>query len=223
MVTREQYDNAVKIRDNGYRCSDLGPNGLSCCKSQCFDSISFNCGSSSEPNGRRKQVVDDRISTYETEHPEDFGPGEGWRWLKPEADILCKGDENYFRSVEFRPINPELFGQIVKLQNGFRRRISKPRIYTYEDVNLPEVQALVGKMVYVCDCYRKINEEPENQVILYEIKVDKWHPFIDKSRNWWQFIRAIDPIRLTRAELIAIAAKARGVNPEQIVVEDESK
>ena len=45
---------------------------------------------------------------------------------------------------------------------------------------------------------------------------------IEQKERGNPFIRAIDEpkIKLTRAELIAIAAESRGVTPEQIVVEE---
>jgi hypothetical protein len=215
MITREQYDNAVKIRANGYHCLWLDipyDKSCACC------ALAPQCGNEEPGNITRIKKVDVAISTYEAAHPKEFDPGEGWRWLEVDNDILRKGDDVHFKKIEYKPLNPELFGSTVTLPNTFRRRISKPRIYTYEDVNLPEVQALVGKMVYTSDCLERIMSSPENRHTLDKIGSDAY-PFFAGRANW-QFIRAIDPIRLTRDELITIAAKDRGVNPEQIVVEE---
>jgi hypothetical protein len=213
MITREQYDNAVKIRANGYKCINLN---ISCC---CIGDLSIECGHSPGYGipaplvNARKNAIDTVIATYESAHPEEFGPGEGWRLLE-KGETIKEGDEILMHDGWKVAL---IAGKMVK-DAMFRRRISKPRIYTYEDVNLPEVQALVGKMVYASDCLERIITSPENRRVLDKIGTDAY-PFV-AGRAYWQFIRAIDPIRLTRAELIAIAAKERGVNPEQIVVEE---
>ena len=172
-ITREQYDNAVRIRENGYRCHDtpMGPVGCNSC-GRPRDCGSYVSGISSEKEIRRNWI-NNRISTYEAEHPEEF--------RKP------------------------------------------PRIYDYRDVGLDEVQALIGQEVYVSDyIFTMLTDQKPCHSELASCEVMR-RPFVDSSGFRWQFIRAIDEppkIRLTRAELIAIAAKSRGVKPEQIVVEE---
>jgi hypothetical protein len=228
-ITRKQYDNAVKIRDNGYSCTNIG---VHC---QCLDV--GDCGHSpgvDVPESliiKRKKLIDLTISTYESEHPEEFrkppDPGEGWRLVR-DNEVVGRNDEWFYPETERwdRTGNEGLLP--VRSGRTYRRRIAKaPRIYDYRDVDLPEVQELVGKPTYMRDTLRPMMENQHVEGFytrtLAKISNDKDFPFIDTMGNSSQFIRTIDEppkIKLTRSELIAIAAKDRGVKPEQIVVEE---
>jgi hypothetical protein len=213
-ITREQYDKAVKIRANGYKC-----HGICCLNCPSPEPKCKNCSPDNKVENIYQEWVDSAISTYETEHPEEFGPGDGWRLLG-KGEAVKEGDEILMHDG-WKGV---LFAGITVKDAMFRRRISKPRIYTYEDVTLPEVQALVGKMVYASDWIHSMVKGTAEKYVLKEIiKSNDGVPYALQGGGLTQFICAINEppkVRLTRAELIAIAAKEKGVNPEQIVVEE---
>jgi hypothetical protein len=84
-----------------------------------------------------------------------------------------------------------------------------PRIYDYRDVDLPEVKALIGKMVESSNNLFDILNGQGEEAMLTSTDGARTFPFkvIGACR---QFIRAIDSpkIKLTRAELISIALAA---------------
>lgn len=72
-ITREQYNNAVRIRENGYRCHDVPAGGIGCFNcGMPRDCGSYVDGASSGAMKIREKWIDSRISTYEAEHPEEF-------------------------------------------------------------------------------------------------------------------------------------------------------
>ena len=219
-ITREQYDNAVRIRENGWRC---GVNDPPCRKCAGYEE---DCGR--QGDGLREEFLTNIITTYEAAHPEEFraspDPGEGWRYLKI-GEVLEPTDEVY-DSDELGWVKTCYRDSVYQNELlTYRRRLAKPpRIYDYRDVELPEVQALIGLDVMASDNIYSLVTGLHDRMRLRAISQDDPNPF--KGSNGIssrQFIRAIDEppkIKLTQAELIAIAATSRGVKPEQIVVEE---
>ena len=54
-------------------------------------------------------------------NPTEPSPGEGWRWLVPNVDVLQDGDE--CNDFGWRPVSSPYFGDVVFCAETFRRRI----------------------------------------------------------------------------------------------------